>query len=86
MSSPWIRDSETTIKIKFALLRGVDLDSPRGQRGKSSKNADFRGQRHDNKILNSVVLNIPSDTKLLLTENDSEVVIFEQLRIPYVIP
>ena len=33
-----VRDSETTIKLKFALLRGA---GPRGQRGKSSKNALF---------------------------------------------
>ena len=42
------RDGETTIKIKFALLRGV---GGWGQRGKSSQNAGFRGKRHDNKFL-----------------------------------
>ena len=42
------RDGKTTRKIKFSLLKG---GGPWGQRGKSSKNACFRGKRHDNRIL-----------------------------------
>ena len=48
-----LRDDETTIKIKFALLRG---GGPWGQRGISSKNAVFRRKRHDNKILKVQIL------------------------------
>ena len=44
-----IRDGETTIKIKFALLRGVGLG---GREENRPKNAVFRGKRHDNKISN----------------------------------
>ena len=43
----------TTIKIKISLLRGGGLG---GRRGKSSKNACFRGKRHDNKILKVQIL------------------------------
>ena len=32
------------------------------------------------------LLPVPSDTKLLLTKNYSEIIIFEKLRISYVIP
>ena len=39
-AAPKLRDGETTIKIKFSHLRG---GGPRGQRGKSSKNAIFMG-------------------------------------------
>ena len=39
-------------KNKKSLLRGEAL----GQRGKSSKNAVFRGKRHDNKILKVQIL------------------------------
>ena len=45
-----VRDGETTIKIKFAFLRGWALDSERN----IVPNAVFRGKCHDNKILNSV--------------------------------
>ena len=62
------RDSGTTIKIKFALLRG---GGPGGQRGKSSKNAVFRGKRHDNKILK---------VKFLLSKNF--VVVAQAPRLP----
>ena len=44
----WLRESETTIKIKFALFRGG------GQGGREEncpKRYFFRGKRHDNKIL-----------------------------------
>ena len=51
-----IRDGETTIKIKFALLRGVLRGGHWGQRGKSFKNAVFLGKRHDNKILKLQIL------------------------------
>ena len=49
------RDGETTIKIKFAVLRGV---TNWGQRGKSSKRLFFffHGKRHDNKILKVQIL------------------------------
>ena len=49
----FFRDGETTIKIKCALFEG---GGPWGQRGKSSKNAVFRGKRHDNKILKVEIL------------------------------
>ena len=51
---PNLRDGETTIIMKFSLLGG---GGPRGQRGKSSKSADFfRGKRRDNKILKVQIL------------------------------
>ena len=49
-----LRDGETTIKIKFAVSSGGG--GRWGQRGKSSKNACFRGKRHDNKILKVQIL------------------------------
>ena len=48
---------------------------PRGQRGKSSKNAVFRGKRHDNKILKA---------KILLSRNF--VVVAQAPRNPYKAP
>ena len=47
-----IRDGETTIKIKYAFLRGGNW----GHRGKSSKNAVSLGKRHDNLILKVQIL------------------------------
>ena len=48
-----IRESETTIKIKFALFRvGVG----RGAGRKIVQNAIFHGKRHDNKILKVKIL------------------------------
>ena len=52
-----IRESETTIKIKFAFFRG---GVGRGAERKIGQNAIFRGKRHDNKILK---------VKLLLSRN-----------------
>ena len=49
----FLRDGETTIKIKISLWRG---ERAWGQRGKSSKNACFRGKRHDNEILKVQIL------------------------------
>ena len=46
-------ESETTIKIKFALFRGGWAG---GQRGKLSKTLFFHGKRHDNKILKVNIL------------------------------
>ena len=43
-----LRESETTIKIKFAFFRG---GVGRGAERKIVQNAFFRGKRHDNKIL-----------------------------------
>ena len=48
---PTIRDGETTIKIIFAREGGNW-----GHRGALSKNAVFRGKRHDNKILKVQIL------------------------------
>ena len=55
-----LRDGETTIKIKFAVLKG---GAEGGERGKSSKtlffflSLFFRGKKsHDNKILNVQIL------------------------------
>ena len=47
------RQSETTIKIKFALFRGAWAG---GQGGKLSKMLFFHGKRHDNKILKVKIL------------------------------
>ena len=41
------KDGETTIKIKFAILRGLGVGS---REGNCPKNAVFRGKGHDNKI------------------------------------
>ena len=50
---PWFRESETTIKIKFALFRpGLG----RGAGRKIVQNAIFHGKRHDNKILKVKIL------------------------------
>ena len=51
------RESETTIKIKFALFRGGGQG---GREENCQKNAIFHGKRHDNIILN---------VKLLLSRN-----------------
>ena len=48
-----IRESETTIKIKFALFTG---GVGRGAGRKIVQNAFFRGKRHDNKILKVKIL------------------------------
>ena len=47
------RESETTIKIKFALFRG---GLGRGAGRKIVQNAIFHGKRHDNKILKVKIL------------------------------
>ena len=49
----FFRESETTIKIKFAIFRGGWAG---GQRGKFSKTLFFHGKRHDNKILKVNIL------------------------------
>ena len=46
--SRFVRESETTIKIKFAIFRG---GLGRGAGRKIVQNAIFHGNRHDNKIL-----------------------------------
>ena len=48
-----LRESETTIKIKFALFRG---GLGRGAGRKIVQNAIFHGKRHDNKILKVKIL------------------------------
>ena len=48
-----VRDGETTIKIKFAVLRGWAFG---GREENRPKNAVFRGKRHDNKILKVRIL------------------------------
>ena len=48
------RESETTIKIEFALFRGGGVG--RGAERKIAQNAIFHGKRHDNKILNVKLL------------------------------
>ena len=48
------RESETTIKIKFAFFRGGGWG--RGAERKIVQNAIFRGKRHDNKILKVKIL------------------------------
>ena len=48
-----VRESETTIKIKFALFRG---GVGRGAERKIVQNAIFHGKRHDNKILKVNIL------------------------------
>ena len=48
-----VRESETTIKIKFALFRGW---VGRGAERKIVQNAIFHGKRHDNKILKVKIL------------------------------
>ena len=48
-----IRESETTIKIKFAFFRG---GVGGGAERKIVQNAIFRGKRHDNKILKVNIL------------------------------
>ena len=50
---PQVRESETTIKIKFALFRG---GGGQGAERKSVQNAIFHGKRHDNKILKLKIL------------------------------
>ena len=50
---PNARESETTIKIKFALFRG---GVGRGAERKIVQNAIFHGKRHDNKILNAKIV------------------------------
>ena len=52
MPNAIVRESETTIKIKFALFRGVG----RGAERKIVQNAIFHGKRHDNKILKVKIL------------------------------
>ena len=47
------RESETTVKIKFALFRG---GVGRGAGWKIVQNAIFHGKRHDNKILKAKIL------------------------------
>ena len=47
------RESETTIKIKFAFFQG---GVGRGAGRKIVQNAIFRGKRHDNKILKVNIL------------------------------
>ena len=49
--APHLRESETTIKIKFAFFRGGG-----GAGRKIVQNAIFRGKRHDNKILKVKIL------------------------------
>ena len=48
-----LRESETTIKIKFALFRG---GLGRVAERKMVQNAIFHGKRHDNKILKVKIL------------------------------
>ena len=50
----YVRESETTIKIKFALFRGGGVG--RGAGRKIVQNAIFHGKRHDNKILKVKIL------------------------------
>ena len=52
-SLPIVRESETTIKIKFALFRGGWAGGPER---KIVQNAIFHGKRHDNKILKVKIL------------------------------
>ena len=47
------RDGETTIKIKFALLRGVGLG---GREENRPKNTAFHGKCHDKQILKVQIL------------------------------
>ena len=49
----FLRESETTIKIKFSLFRG---GLGRGAERKIVQNAIFHGKRHDNKILKVKIL------------------------------
>ena len=49
-----IRESETTIKIKFALFRGGGVG--RGAGREIVQNAIFHGKRHDNNILKVKIL------------------------------
>ena len=49
---PAVRDSETTIKIKFSIFEG----GAKGAERKIVQNAVFRGKRHDNKILKVQIL------------------------------
>ena len=55
LANTMLRDSETTIKIKFPLFEGV---GPWGQRGKSSKTLFLfsRGKRHSKKNLKMQIL------------------------------
>ena len=50
-----VRESETTIKIKFAVFRGGGGWAG-GAEGKIVPNAIFHGKRHDNKILKVKIL------------------------------
>ena len=50
----FLRESETTIIIKFALFRGGGVG--RGGERKIVQNAIFHGKRHDNKILKLKIL------------------------------
>ena len=52
----WIRDGETTIKIKFSLLKGAGRRGLGGRQENRPKHCFFRGKRHDNKILNLKIL------------------------------
>ena len=48
------RDDETSIKIKFALFRGVGIGG--GEENRPKTLFFFRGKRHDNKILKVQIL------------------------------
>ena len=51
---PYFRDGETTIEIKFALLRGVGLGG--GEENRPKTLFFVRGKRHDNTILKVQIL------------------------------
>ena len=51
-----LRESETTIKIKFAFFRGWGCRVGGGAERKITQNAIFRGKRHDNTILKVNIL------------------------------